>query len=32
MYKKKCVCFNDVIWLMAMKIRLKMKKDYKDMT
>ena len=25
MYKNKCICFNDVIWLMAMKMRLKMK-------
>ena len=23
--KNKCVCFNEVIWLMAMKMRLKMK-------
>ena len=23
--KNKCACFNDVLWLMAMKMRLKMK-------
>ena len=25
MYKNKCVCFSNVMWLMAMKMRLEMK-------
>ena len=29
--KDNCICFNDVIWLMTMKMRLKIKIDHKDM-
>ena len=29
--KDNCICFNDVIWLMTMKLRLKIKIDHKDM-
>ena len=25
MHKNKCICFNEVIWLMTMKMTLKMK-------